>query len=586
MVARMERRLAAIFAADVDGYSRLMGLDEVGTLQALTGHREIMDRLIAEHGGRIANTAGDSVLAEFPSVVDAVQTAVEVQEALTTVNSAAPEGRQVQFRIGIHVGDVMVKGGDLFGDSVNITARLQALASPGGTCISGTAYEQVRKALPLSYLDLGPQQAKNIAEPVRAYAVVTPTLPATSLSGSLPLPDKPSIAVLPFANMSGDPEQEYFADGITEELTTALARLRGFFVIARNSAFTYKGKALHVKQVGRDLGVRYVLEGSVRRAGNRVRIGAQLADASTGREVWSERYERALADVFALQDEIVTNVVVALEPKIYAAERDRIAQKPPDRLDAWDHVMRALPHIWHYTRTGNETALTHLSEALRLDLAYARALGLHAWLSLWNVHHGWSVDRLNTVLPRAMEQAQAAVHIDGDDPWARLALGFVQMFRREHEDAVEELRTSLELNPNFALAHACLSLTLAYAGKGQEAVAEIERAMRLSPRDPFASMFAGVRSFALFMAGDYAAGLEWGRRSVRLSPELPGHWRALALNAATMGLAEEAKAAVAAAVRLQPGFSVAWVVSASPLVSASDRARYCDVLRPVGLPET
>ncbi|WP_048708078.1 hypothetical protein [Microvirga massiliensis] len=368
-------------------------------------------------------------------------------------------------------------------------------------------------------------------------------------------------------------------------MTTALARLRGFFVIARNSAFTYKGKPVHVQQVGRDLGVRYVLEGSVRRAGGRVRIGVELADASTGREVWSERYERALVDVFALQDEITTSVVVAVEPKIYAAERDRIQQKQPDHLDAWDCVMRALPHTWQLTRGGNETALNLLSDSLRLDPVYARALGLHAWLSLWNVHQGWNVGGLAVVLPAATERARAAVSIDGDDAWARLALGFAQMFRREHDEAVEELYTALDLNPNFMLAHACLGLTLAYGGKGLEAVAQVERAMRLSPRDPFIAMFGGVRSFAHFMAEDYAAGVEWGRRAVRQSPELPGNWRALALSAAMMGYVEEAKNALATTVRLQPGYSVAWVGSASPLVHASDRSRYCELLRPLGLPE-
>ena len=588
---KVPRHLAAIFAADVEGYSRLMEVDEVGTLRTLTAHREIMDRLIGEHGGRIANTAGDSVLAEFPSIVDAVEAAVEVQEALKTANEALPEDRQICFRIGVHVGEVMIKGGDLFGEGVNTTARLQAVATPGGVCISGTVHEYVRKVLPLVYQDLGPQQVKNIAQPIGAFAVRTQTepLPTDVPVGkakfkALPLPDKPSIVVLPFTNMSGDPEQEYFAEGIAEELTTALARLRGFFVIARNSAFTYKGKPVHVQRIGRDLGVRYVLEGSVRRAGGRVRIGVQLADAGTGREVWSERYERPLVDVFALQDEIAANVVVAVEPKLYAAERDRIQQKPPGDLDAWDCVIRALSQMWRGTQSDNEAALDFLSAALRLDPAYARALGLHAWFSLWNAHQGWSKGGLAAVLPTAMEQAHAAVGIDGDDAWARLALGFAQMFRREHEDAVDELRTALDLNPNFAFAHACLGLTLAYGGKGHEAVAQVEKAMRLSPRDPFAYFFAGVRSFAHFMAGEYTAGLDWGRRAVRLNP-IPGHWRALALSATMMGFVEEARNAVATAVRLQPDFSVAWVERASPLVHASDRARYCDILRSVGLPE-
>jgi adenylate cyclase len=385
--------------------------------------------------------------------------------------------------------------------------------------------------------------------------------------------------------MSGDPEQEYFADGMAEEVTTALARLRGFFVIARNSAFTYKGHPVRVEQVGRDLGVQYVLEGSVRRSGEQVRIGVQLVDATTGREVWTERYERALVDVFALQDQVAASVAVAVEPKLYAAERDRIAQKQPDDLDAWDCVIRALPHMWQVSRTGYERALELFSEALRRDPTYSRALGLHAWLSLWRVHHGWSGVDLSEVLPDALERARAAVGVDGDDAWTRLALGFAEMFERRHEDAVEELRTALDLNPNFALARACLGLTLAYGGKGADAVMEIEKTIRLSPRDPCISMFASIRSFAHYVAGDYASGLEWGRRAVRHSADLSGHWRAIALNAAMLGLVDEATSAVASAVRLQPGYSVAWVERASPLVSPADRVKYCELLRPMGLPE-
>jgi adenylate cyclase len=587
---KIERHLAAIFAADVEGYSRLMGVDEVGTLRTLTSHREVMDRLISEHGGRIANTAGDSVLAEFPSVVDAVQAAVEVQKALANANEAVPEDRQVRFRIGVHVGDVMVKGGDLFGDGVNIAARLQAIAEPGGVCVSGDAYRHVRKTLAVQFTDLGAQQVRNVADPVSAFRVDASLLGPVSkgpepLSKPLPLPDKPSIAVLPFANIGGDPEQDYFADGITEELTTALARLRGFFVIARNSAFTYKGKPVHVQQVGRDLGVRYVLEGSVRRAGERVRVGVQLADTSTGREVWSERFDRSLVDVFALQDEIAANVVVAVEPKLYAAERHRIQQKQPGDLDAWDQVIRAMPHMWRHTRADYERALSILSEALRLDPLYARALGLHAWLSLWLVQHGWVHGDLQTVLQGATERARASVEIDGDDAWGRLALGFAHMYRREHAQAVEEMTAALDLNPNFALGHACLALALAYGGKGPEAVARVDLALRLSPRDPFIPIVSATRSFASYIAGDYAAGLEWGRRAVRQSADMPGIWRALALNAAMSGLTDEARSAVSAAVRLQPDWSVAWVHRASPLVHASDRQRYCEVLVQVGLPE-
>ena len=346
----VKRRLAAIFAADVEGYSRLMGADEVATLDALTARREILDGLIASHGGRIANTAGDSVLAEFGSAVDAVRCAMEAQDALAKANSTLPENRQINFRIGVHVGDVMVRAGDLFGDGVNIAARLQTLAKAGGLCVFGVTYDQVRKILPLEFADLGSQTVKNIEEPIRAYEVNAQSEGASSglkdvLSAGdrkpLPLPDKPSIAVLPFQNMSGDPEQEYFADGMVEEIITALSRNKQLFVIARNSSFTFKGKAVDIKQVARDLGVRYVLEGSVRKSGNRIRITGQLIDAASGAHLWADRYDGALEDVFELQDQVAASVVGAIEPSMTQAEMERAKRKPTSSLDAYDYYLRA-----------------------------------------------------------------------------------------------------------------------------------------------------------------------------------------------------------------------------------------------------
>jgi adenylate cyclase len=584
---KAQRRLAAILAADVVGYSGLMGEDEEGTLARIKDlRREVIEPRVKDHEGRVFKTTGDGFLAEFSSPVEAVRCALDVQDALRSP-IAQDTVKRLQLRIGVNLGDIIIdEDGDIYGDGVNVAARLEQLAEPGGISVSGAVYDQIDGKVDQSFEDRGIQQVKNIAKPIRVYALSRSVIAdADGPSPSpLPVPDKPSIAVLPFTNMSGDPDQEYFADGITEEVTTALARLRGFFVIARNSAFTYKGKTVRVEQIGRDLGVRYVLEGSVRRSGGQIRIGVQLADATTGREVWTERYERALEDVFALQDEVAGRVVLAVEPKLYAAEGDRIQQKRPDDLDAWDCVIRALPHMWQETRAGHETALNLFSDAIRLDPTYSRALGLHAWISLWQAHHGWSGTDLASVLPAALERARFAARIDGDDAWARLALGFAQMLQRKHDDAVEELHTALDLNPNFALANACLGLTLAYGGKGAEAVAQLERAIRLSPRDPFSTMFAGIRCFAAFVAGDYASGLEWGRRAVRQS-DLAGHWRGLALNAAMLGLVEEAKEALANAVRLQPSYSVAWVERASPLVSSSDRVRYCEILRPMGLPE-
>jgi adenylate cyclase len=362
----VSRKLVAVFAADVEGYSRLMGLDEVGTLEGLTERRAILDRIIGDHRGRIANTAGDSVLAEFGSAVEAVQCAVDAQNALAETNAGVSPDKHINFRIGVHIGDVMVRAGDLFGDGVNIAARLQTLAKPGTVCISGVTYDQVRKVLPMTFVDLGVQQVKNIQEPIGAYEVgaqsetreAAPARVAEAESPP-PLPDKPSIAVLPFENMTGDPEQEYFADGMVEEIITALSRFKWLFVIARNSSFTFKGKAVDVKEVGRRLGVRYVLEGSVRKAAGKVRITGQLIDAVTGTHIWADRFERDLTDIFALQDEVTLAVVSAIQPKLLQTEIAMATRRRPENLTAYDCYLRARQQYYLATREG-------LAEAIRL----------------------------------------------------------------------------------------------------------------------------------------------------------------------------------------------------------------------------
>jgi adenylate cyclase len=355
---RVERRLSAIFAADVAGYSRMMSQAEAGTLRALAAAREVMDRLIGEHGGRIANTAGDSVLAEFPSAVDAVQCAVAVQENLTEVSAGVPEDRRLQFRIGIHVGDVVVRGADLLGDGVNIAARLEGLAEPGGIVISGAAHGYVRKALPIAYTDLGEQHVKNIDEQVRAYSVGSAVATASRPSESkpLPLPDKPSIAVLPFTNISADAEQEFFADGVTEDIITELSRINAFFVIARNSTFTYKSRAVDVKQVGQELGVRYVVEGSVRRMGDRVRITAQLIEAATGAHVWADRFDRKLAELFDVQDEVVRSIVASTQTQVVINEGARAEHAAKPELEVWELAKRGWKNVYGLTLESIEEA--------------------------------------------------------------------------------------------------------------------------------------------------------------------------------------------------------------------------------------
>src|SRR6266446_2455356 len=388
--ARVERRLAAILSADVAGYSRLTGLDEEGTHATLKAcRRELIDPKIAEHRGRMVKNTGDGALVEFASAVDAMRCAMKIQRAMAERNAAIPEDRRIEFRIGINVGDIIIDEGDIYGDGVNIAARVETLASPGAICLSDNAYQQIKGKLALDVSDMGEQHLKNIAQPVRVYRVrldrgVPEVAPA--------LPDKPSIAVLPFQNMSGDPEQEYFSDGITEDIITALSRLRWFFVIARNSTFAYKGKGVDVKHLGRELGVRYVLEGSVRKSGSRVRITGQLIDAMTGNHIWAERYDRELADIFALQDEITTSVTAAIEPKLLAAEGIRTETRSINDLNAWDLVARALSHFWKLTAAESETAITILRKAVQRYPNYAAAHSMLAFALLVSGHVGWIPD--------------------------------------------------------------------------------------------------------------------------------------------------------------------------------------------------
>jgi len=528
------RKLAAIFAADVEGYSRLMGQDEIGTLRRLTACRAILDERVAAYRGRIFGSAGDSVVADFASAVDAVQCAVAVQEAFAKGSAARPAGEQMRFRIGVHVGDVLVQGDNLFGDGVNIASRLEALAEPGGICISGMVRDQIGTKLPLAFTDLGEQQVKNITQPIRAYRVrgesSTPAVMA-----SPPLPDKPSIAVLPFQNLSGDPEQEYFADGMVEEITTALSKVRWFLVIARNSTFAYKGRAVDVRQVARELGVRYVLEGSVRKAGNRVRISGQLIDAATGNHVWAERYDRELANIFAVHDEITERVVAAIEPQLYAAEHFRSQRKPPESLDAWECVIRALSSVGQGTRVGDMEAEGLCRRAIAIAPGYGQAHSLLAWALMRRpARLGGDI---GSVLPEAMAESRAALGLDERDPWAHLSHGLVLWRTRRHNEAERAFRRALELNPNFALAHACLGLPLAVRGELKEAIRTAEHALLLSPNDRIIGARASEAvAHAYFGAEHYADCVARARTAIDSAPELQIAHRLLIAAAAMQGI--------------------------------------------------
>jgi TolB-like protein/class 3 adenylate cyclase len=584
---RVERRLAAIFAPDVAGYSRLMSQDEAATLRALAAAREVMDGLIRNHGGRIANTAGDSVLAEFPSAVDAVQCAVAVQEKLVESSAGLPEDRRLQFRIGIHVGDVVVRGGDLLGEGVNVAARLEGLAEPGGIAISGAAHGYVRKALPLTYTDLGEQHVKNIDEPVRAYSVglAVATAPRPSESKPLPLPDKPSIAVLPFTNMSGDPEQEYFADGVVEEIITALSRFRWLFVIARGSSFAYKAKPTDVKQVGRELGIRYVLEGSFRRAAGRVRITGQLIEASTGHQVWGDRFEGGVEDLFALQDELTSSVVGALAPRLEQAEIERVRRKPTGSLDAYENYLRGLAGINRGTKEGFAEALPLLYRAIELDPQFASAHGVLAETHTTRIANGWMLDPDKDV-PEALRLARKGIELDRNDPVALTFGGHVLAYiGHEFENGAAFIRQALELNPNFAAAWDFLGFNQLYQGYPAAAIEHQSRAIRLSPLDPRRGFREACIGYAHLIDGRFDEAALWARAATRNQPHfLAGHRVAAASNALA-GRMDEAHAAISALGQADPTFRLSNMWTRIPFRRAEDRARLEEGLRKAGLPE-
>jgi adenylate cyclase len=589
----VKRRLAAIFAADVEGYSRLMGADEVATLDALTARREILDGLIATHGGRIANTAGDSVLAEFGSAVDAVRCAMEAQGALAKANATLPETHHINFRIGVHVGDVMVRAGDLFGDGVNIAARLQTLARAGGLCVSGVTYDQVRKILPLDFTDLGAQTVKNIEEPIRAYQVKAQGEAASSASKEAPpgdpkplaLPDKPSIAVLPFQNMSGDPEQEFFADGMVEDIITALSRFKSLFVIARNSSFTYKGKAVDIKQVGRELGVRYVLEGSVRKAGSRMRITAQLIDTATGAHLWADRFDGALDDIFDLQDEVTQQVVGAIEPELDRAEIVRASRKPIGNIDAITELYRGLPHVyWPTSPENNDAALQHFKNAIALDPTFPPAYGAAASCLMWRRANRWPADFASDDA-ELLSLADRVKELGTDDAPTLSGIGFALFHNRVNFEAgIEMVDRAIRSNPNFAQAYNARGWLRAWDGGSDEAIADFERSMRFSPRDPFSfTLMLGI-AFGHFNAGRHAEAAIWADRSIRSFPYFIAGLTTAAAFYAEAGRLEDAQKAKADILRLSPGWRLP-PIGSGPIRSLELNMKFREALLKAGLPE-
>ncbi len=583
----MERRLAAILATDVVGYSRLIRADEEGTIAALkTLRSDLIDPKIAEHHGRIVKLMGDGMLAEFPSVVDAVRAAVETQQAVAEHNASLPEDRWIEFRVGINLGDVVIDGDDIQGDGVNIAARLEGMAEPGGICISGKVYEEVRDRIDVPFEDLGEQAVKNIDRPVRVWrwlagdgAALAGPIEATL---PLPLPDKPSIAVLPFDNMSGDPDQEFFADGIAEDIITQLSKFRSLFVIARNSSFSFKGQALDIKEVGQKLGVRYVVEGSVRRAGNRVRITAQLIDAVADAHLWAEHYDRELDDIFAVQDEVTQAIVTAIEPTLGSAELERARRVPTGKLDAWEAFQRGLWHVFRYKRDDNAKAQEFFRRATEIDGGFAPAHAGLAYTLFLSVMLGFGDDPALSVAA-AYEAAQRAVALDPDDAFCQMTIGRIHEMTGAHDAAISAYEKALALNPNDASAHYLMGWALVFSERPEEGLQYVDDAIRLSPRDPRLWGFLTSKGMAFIAMARFEEALAWCRKATaQPNAGVRAHFAEI-VALVQLERIDEARQALDRVFAIKPDLDMNFVRNVAATMYPALAERYVDGLRKAGL---
>jgi adenylate cyclase len=581
---RVQRRLAAILAADVSGYSRLVGEDEEGTLARLRSHRrELVDPKVAEHAGRIVKTAGDGMLIEFSSVVDAVRCAVGIQRGMAERNVGTSNGSRIDLRVGVHIGDVVTDDDDILGDGVNIAARLEGIADPGTICVSDDVYRQVRGKVDAEFEDRGNQQLKNIATPVRVFSINVGGKPATATRINPELPDKPSIVVLPFDNMSAEPGQDYLADGIVEAITAELSRIRSFFVIARNSAFTYKGRKVNARDIGKELGVAYLIEGSVQKGGNRLRITVQLIETENGAHVWSQRYDGTIDDIFDLQDRIAEQLAGAIQPSIRIAEIERSKRKRPQDLGAYDYTMRAMPHVWALEKEQADEALELLEKALEVDPNFPLALSLAGWChaqrSVYSFVDDWSASQA-----KARAMAERAAELSGDDPIILAVLGAIHTFVRNHGTARVLLERALALDPNAAWAWHRLGWVENYSDRPTEAIADFERALRLSPLDPMNfNNYTGFAS-AYEILGEYDKAVGMYHRALQERPNARWIYRHLASALSGAGRIDEGKAALAEMLRSYPGYTISKFRNAM-VFSGSAFARMAENLRRLGLPE-
>jgi adenylate cyclase len=586
----MERRLAAILAADVVGYSRLMEQDEAEVFTRLRAHRkDLFEPEIAARRGRIFKLMGDGLLAEFASVVDAVECAVALQRGLAERETATAPERRIAMRIGINLGDVIVEDEDRHGGDVNIAARLQQLAAPGGIVVSGAVVNHIRNKVALTFEPMGEQRLKNIDELVTAFRVAIGGERVVSGDAAPIYPEavlqRPAVAILPFVNLSGDPAQEYFADGITEDLITALAQWRWFPVIARNSVFAYKGRAVDMTQVGRELNARYVLTGSLRRAGERVRINAQLIDGGSGHNLWAHSYDRQLGDIFELQDEITRAIVVAIEPQIAQAEQRRASRKRPESLDAWDLSLRALALIRKGTVQALAEAKRLLGQATAMDASSSYAQSLLALAEFHDALAGWTRDPAGT-LAATLSAAESAVSLDDGDWLAHTLLGIATLWvRRAYEKSIQEEELALALNPSASLAYHFLACALTFDGQPAAAVPKLAAILDIDPRFPFLTATLADLGLAKLLIGEFEAALDYIDRALAEQGDNVRAWQRKTVALAQLGRIEEAQSALARLLKLQPSFSAAYVAATYPFRDLDHAALFVDGLRRAGWKE-
>lgn len=579
---QLPRKLAAILYADVAGYSRLTGEDEDATHRRLSRDLDLIGAAIEQHEGRVVHYAGDAVLAEFGTVSNVLRCATTVQNDLRAHNESLPAERRLLFRVGLNLGEVIEDRGDIYGDGVNVAARLEALAEPGGICISESVRTAVGNKLPLCYEFLGEQSVKNIANPVRAYAVRSEQ-PGADVPSAPSREERPTVAVLPFNNMSDAPNDEYFADGITEDIITALSKNRWLSVVARNSTFRFKAQSIDVRRVAHELGAGYVVEGSVRRVGERVRISAQLLDANTGNHIWAERYDRNLDDIFALQDEVTGTIAGRIEPELGTIARQRAQRKPTVNLGAWDCYHLGMAHMYAFTKEGNAEAQTMFRRAISLDDQFAQAHARLAYCIVLEMVY-FDAEPSQTALDEALGLAQRAVSLDDKEGFCHLAMARVHLARREYPLAITACETALKFNPHNGVAFCTFANALAYSGRLEDSVTALEEAIRLSPNDPWRGSFYSYGSLTQLLLGRFETAVEWARKAI-LVPNCQ-YWAYAHLAAALgrLGKTEEAKAAAAELLKMKPEFSRSYAREHLFYIEREEQVEeYIDALRNVGI---